>query len=141
VVFDQSFILQQDCLRSRLFHLAALILSGCLMLGYNLAWSERPVPAGSSPRRTARRPCLAASILIRVFKQEGELELWKMGRSGRYELSKTDPICRWSEKLGPKTIEGDHLTPEGFYAVAPPQMYQEAKPFRVGCVVGAPLGA
>ena len=41
-------------------------------------------------------------ILVRVFKQEAELEVWKQDASGRYDLLKTYPICRWSGELGPK---------------------------------------
>jgi murein L,D-transpeptidase YafK len=61
---------------------------------------------------TARDP-----ILIRIHKQESELELWKRDRSGRYALLKTYPMCRWSGKLGPKMAEGDRQAPEGFYEV------------------------
>src|SRR6201999_2392924 len=61
-------------------------------------------------------------ILIRTYKQESELEVWKRNESGRFTLLKTYPICRWSGQLGPKRKEGDWQAPEGFYAVAPGQM-------------------
>ena len=61
-------------------------------------------------------------ILVRVFKQESELEVWKQDRSGRYALLKTYPICRWSGELGPKFKEGDRQAPEGFYTITPAQM-------------------
>ncbi len=61
-------------------------------------------------------------ILIRVFKQEAELELWKQTRDGQYALLKTYPICRWSGDLGPKKKEGDRQAPEGFYTITPGQM-------------------
>ncbi|SOC44761.1 murein L,D-transpeptidase YafK [Rhizobium subbaraonis] len=57
-------------------------------------------------------------VLVRIFKQESELELWKADASGRYKLFKTYPMCRWSGKLGPKTKEGDRQAPEGFYHVS-----------------------
>ena len=41
-------------------------------------------------------------ILIRIFKEESELEVWKQDTSGRYALLKVYPICRWSGDLGPK---------------------------------------
>ena len=63
-----------------------------------------------------------APVLIRSFKKESELEVWKKGRSGRYELLKTYPICRWSGQLGPKKREGDRQAPEGFYHITPAQM-------------------
>lgn len=61
-------------------------------------------------------------VLIRSFKKESELEVWKKGRSGRYELLKTYPICRWSGQLGPKKREGDRMAPEGFYHITPALM-------------------
>jgi murein L,D-transpeptidase YafK len=61
-------------------------------------------------------------ILVRVFKEEAELEVWKQDTAGRFQILKTYPICRWSGDLGPKWWEGDGQTPEGFYRVAPGQM-------------------
>jgi murein L,D-transpeptidase YafK/outer membrane biosynthesis protein TonB len=61
-------------------------------------------------------------ILVRLFKQEAELEVWKQDASGRYDLLKTYPICRWSGELGPKVREGDRQAPEGFYNITPAQM-------------------
>ena len=53
-------------------------------------------------------------ILVRLFKEEAELEVWKKDSSGRFALLKTYPICRWSGELGPKIWEGDRQAPEGF---------------------------
>jgi len=61
-------------------------------------------------------------ILIRAFKKESEIEIWKRTRAGTYALMKTYPVCRWSGRLGPKTREGDRQVPEGFYSVTPGQM-------------------
>ena len=61
-------------------------------------------------------------ILARIFKEEAELEVWKIDRSGQYALLKTYPICRWSGDLGPKKKEGDRQAPEGFYSITPGQM-------------------
>lgn len=58
-------------------------------------------------------------ILVRVFKEEAELEVWKQTRDGQYALLKTYPICKWSGDLGPKKKEGDRQAPEGFYAITP----------------------
>jgi murein L,D-transpeptidase YafK len=58
-------------------------------------------------------------ILIRVFKEESELEVWKQDDSGRFALFRTYPICRWSGELGPKIKTGDRQAPEGFYTIAP----------------------
>ena len=61
-------------------------------------------------------------ILIRIFKEEAELEVWKKDRTGQFALLKTYPICRWSGELGPKIKEGDRQAPEGFYQITPGQM-------------------
>ena len=58
-------------------------------------------------------------ILVRIFKEESELEVWKQDTTGRYELLKVYPICRWSGELGPKKVEGDRQAPEGFYTITP----------------------
>ena len=61
-------------------------------------------------------------ILVRIFKEEAELEVWKQDTTGHFELLKTFPICRWSGDLGPKLHEGDRQTPEGFYTIIPALM-------------------
>jgi murein L,D-transpeptidase YafK len=61
-------------------------------------------------------------VLIRSYKKESELEVWKRKADGRYALLKTYPMCRWSGQLGPKKREGDRMAPEGFYAIGPAQM-------------------
>ena len=71
---------------------------------------------------TAKDMDLQSPILVRLFKQEAELEIWKQDRAGRFALLKTYPICRWSGQLGPKQREGDRQAPEGFYTVKPAQM-------------------
>ena len=58
-------------------------------------------------------------IILRVFKEEAELEVWKQDTTGRFELLKVYPICRWSGDLGPKVHEGDRQAPEGFYQITP----------------------
>jgi murein L,D-transpeptidase YafK len=61
-------------------------------------------------------------ILVRLYKKESELEVWKQGVDGQYAMLKTYPICRWSGQLGPKRKEGDRQAPEGFYTVNPGHM-------------------
>ncbi|WP_279483870.1 murein L,D-transpeptidase [Aureimonas sp. SK2] len=67
------------------------------------------------------------SILVRIFKEESELEVWKLGEDGRYALHKTHPLCRWSGKLGPKKTNGDRQAPEGFYRVTRALMNPNSK--------------
>ena len=61
-------------------------------------------------------------ILVRVFKEESELEIWKQDSTGHFQFLKMYPICRWSGDLGPKLHEGDRQTPEGFYTITPELM-------------------
>ena len=63
-----------------------------------------------------------APILIRTYKKEAELEIWKMRSDGHYVHLKTFPMCRWSGQLGPKIREGDRQVPEGFYSIGPGQL-------------------
>jgi murein L,D-transpeptidase YafK len=55
-------------------------------------------------------------MLIRIFKETKELEVWVRGDRG-YRLFRTYPICAYSGTLGPKLKEGDGQAPEGFYRV------------------------
>lgn len=62
-----------------------------------------------------------ASVFIRIFKKEGELEVWVEGDGG-FRLFKIYYICDYSEELGPKEHSGDTKSPEGFYSVTPGSM-------------------
>ena len=64
----------------------------------------------------------AAPILIRIFKEESTLEVWKEDRTGKFALLNAYPICKFSGKLGPKLAQGDYQAPEGFYDVTANQM-------------------
>lgn len=81
-----------------------------------------PVPAKTRVLMSAKDMAPNAPILVRVFKKESVLEVWKQTRGGTYDLLKSFPICRWSGQLGPKRREGDRQAPEGFYSVGPRQM-------------------
>jgi murein L,D-transpeptidase YafK len=61
-------------------------------------------------------------ILLRIFKEEAELEVWKQDATGHFLILKVYPICRWSGDLGPKLHEGDRQAPEGFYTITPALM-------------------
>ena len=65
---------------------------------------------GSSP---------AESMVVRIFKEDNTLEVWKRTRNGSYALFKAYDICAWSGDLGPKIKEGDRQSPEGFYSITP----------------------
>lgn len=65
---------------------------------------------------------MTSPIMLRIFKEESTLEVWKQTRSGRYALLETFEICKWSGELGPKIKEGDRQAPEGFYEITPALM-------------------
>ncbi len=104
---------------------AGLALTGCntddISLASN-AKANQPVPPKLVQAMTDKNMELQSPILVRIFKQEAELEVWKQDRDGRFGLLKTYPICRWSGDLGPKVREGDRQAPEGFYSITPAQM-------------------
>ena len=72
---------------------------------------EAPIPAATVALMTARNTAAASPILIRTYKKEAELEIWKKAKDGRFFLLKTFPICRWSGQLGPKLKQGDRQAP------------------------------
>jgi murein L,D-transpeptidase YafK len=82
----------------------------------------KPLPASLISEVERKEMTTESPILVRIFKQEAELEVWKQDRSGKYALLKIYPICRWSGELGPKIRQGDRQAPEGFYAITPGQM-------------------
>lgn len=63
-----------------------------------------------------------APIFVRIFKEESELEVWKLRDDGHFHHFKTYPVCTWSGELGPKLQQGDKQAPEGFYTVQKTQM-------------------
>jgi murein L,D-transpeptidase YafK len=79
--------------------------------------SERMLAHLKSKKLTKESP-----ILMRIFKEESELEVWKQDDRGRFALLRTYPICRWSGELGPKIKQGDRQAPEGFYTITPDLM-------------------
>src|SRR4051812_35843158 len=104
---------------------AGTLLAGCnsdeISLANN-AKANQPVPAKLLADMVAKDMDLQSPMLVRLFKTEAELEVWKQNRSGQFALLKTYPICRWSGDLGPKVREGDRQAPEGFYSITPAQM-------------------
>src|ERR1700710_192395 len=104
---------------------AGVALAGCnsdeIPLANN-AKANQPLSPKLVADMVAKDMDLQSPILVRLFKQEAELEVWKQARSGQFALLKTYPICRWSGDLGPKVREGDRQAPEGFYAITPGQM-------------------
>jgi murein L,D-transpeptidase YafK len=84
--------------------------------------SIAPIPPRTVALMSEKGMSKSDPILVRLYKKESELEVWKMAQDGQYALLKSYPICRWSGQLGPKQREGDRQAPEGFYTVTPGQM-------------------
>jgi murein L,D-transpeptidase YafK len=81
-----------------------------------------PIPPATMALMASKGLSKSDPILVRAYKKEAEMEVWKRGNDGQYALLKTFPICRWSGQLGPKVREGDRQAPEGFYTITPAQM-------------------
>ena len=127
--FGWSFTLQDRPLVRALLTSVVLatagVLAGCnsdeLSLARN-ARANKPIPEKLVAEMQSKNMDPQSPMLVRLFKQEAELEVWKQTRDGQFALLKTYPICRWSGDLGPKVREGDRQAPEGFYSITPGQM-------------------
>ena len=127
----------------------ALILAAAFTAGLTPAMgqgeSSKPLPAKATKELPAELLALLeqkkmpkhSPIVLRVFKEESELEVWKQNTAGRFQILKTYPICRWSGDLGPKLREGDRQAPEGFYTVTPELMNPNSS-FYLSINVGFP---
>jgi murein L,D-transpeptidase YafK len=87
-------------------------------LGYGPK-AQRPVSDSIKRKMTDLDMPSTSPIMIRIFKEDSTLEVWKEKRNGRFALLDTFEICKWSGKLGPKFKEGDRQAPEGFYEITP----------------------
>ncbi|HZY49761.1 MAG TPA: murein L,D-transpeptidase family protein [Devosia sp.] len=111
-----------------------LAVVGVLCAAFALSACSDIVPRNSSvkavqPLKQAAQNRLAemgatpgSAMMIRVFKQTNEFEVWKQTKTGAFKLYKSYAICAWSGVLGPKIKEGDRQAPEGFYNITPAQL-------------------
>ncbi|MDP3895951.1 MAG: murein L,D-transpeptidase family protein [Mesorhizobium sp.] len=108
--------------------LAALALAGCNGSLEEIApKSERQLSEKMMSLVKAKGMTRTSPVMLRLFKEENVLEVWKQKSTGRYDLVTTYQICKWSGKLGPKFKEGDRQAPEGFYSITPAQMNPQSK--------------
>ncbi len=114
---DWSFIR-----RAALLGAAALALAACTSDESGIPKDIRPLSQKLVSQMESEGMNETSPILVRLFKEESKLEVWKQQGTGKYALLKTYDICKWSGVLGPKTKEGDRQAPEGFYTVTPAQM-------------------
>lgn len=123
--FREYRVLSRPYLRTLLASaavIAAIALSGCNPSDVTSGRSQAPLSEKTLAEIASKNMDKESPILARIFKEEAEMEIWKMNRDGEYALLKTYPICRWSGDLGPKKKEGDRQAPEGFYTITPGQM-------------------
>lgn len=104
-----------------------LLLSGCSAENFVYGADGnkkhlRPISSQTAALMQQKGMTKESPILLRIYKEESELEIWKKTTAGRYELLKKFPICKWSGELGPKIKTGDRQAPEGFYFIRPEQM-------------------
>jgi murein L,D-transpeptidase YafK len=103
--------------------LAILALAGCNETLEDIApKAEKSLPPAIVQSMRAQGMTQTSPIMVRMFKEEAKLEVWKRKDNGRYDLVTSYDICKWSGQLGPKFTEGDRQAPEGFYTVRPHQM-------------------
>ncbi len=108
---------------TRLFRAAAAVALAVIAAGCSLVEGDnrhlQPLSESAKTELASMGSSPNAAMLVRIFKQESELEVWKQVAGGRYELFKTYEICAWSGEVGPKFREGDRQSPEGFYTITP----------------------
>jgi murein L,D-transpeptidase YafK len=97
----------------------AVGLSACGGLRPGNAKATKPLTNEVTSRLAAIGSSPGAAMMVRIFKETSELEVWKQSNGGDFKLFKTYAICAWSGDLGPKVKEGDRQSPEGFYTITP----------------------
>ena len=107
--------------------LVCLSLAACGSTAALLPPAEQPLTTETVSLLGKKGMSVGAPIFVRIFKEESELEVWKMRDDGRYYHFKTYPICNWSGELGPKQSQGDKQAPEGFYTISQTQMNPNSK--------------
>ncbi len=105
----------------------ALVLAGCSAENFSFGPDSnkkhlRPISPQTMSLMQEKGMAKESPILLRIFKEESELEIWKKTTAGNFELLRKFPICKWSGELGPKVRQGDRQAPEGFYFIRPEQM-------------------
>jgi len=103
---------------------AAFIPAACQSPDENSSQARamQPLPAAIQKKMAAMNMPLNSPIMIRLFKEDSALEVWKQETNGRFGLIAQYQICKWSGKLGPKYMEGDRQAPEGYYTITRAQM-------------------
>jgi murein L,D-transpeptidase YafK len=113
----------------RVFGLAAIVvatlaLAGCggLLPKNSSLRAQQSVKQATVDKLKAMGSSPGQAMMIRIFKETNELEVWKRTTAGVFKHFKTYDICAYSGTFGPKIKEGDRQAPEGFYNIGPAQM-------------------
>ncbi len=113
--------------RAFIFMAAIASIASCTTVPYEVKTGT--VRAATLQQMESLNMERAAPVLIRIYKEEHTLEVWKQDRTGRFALLKSYPICKYSGKLGPKIAQGDYQAPEGFYDISPDQMNPQSSEY------------
>ena len=88
---------------------------------------EQPLPSHILADMAKKGMDRNSPIMIRIFKEEGVMEIVKANQNNRFEVIASYNICAWSGRLGPKVKEGDRQAPEGFYMLTPANLNPNSK--------------
>src|SRR5690606_4798239 len=106
---------------ARIFALIGMLVLGTLLASCTLVDGDgrhlAPLSYATTSQLSMMGSSPASPMMIRIYKEEAVLEVWKQTSSGRFRLFKSYDICAWSGELGPKFYEGDRQAPEGFYTI------------------------
>ena len=89
------------------------------MLDSSVPKHKKPVPEKLLKMMKQKGMSVGSPLLLRIYKEENTLEVWKQDHRNKFALLTSYEICKWSGKPGPKLKEGDRQAPEGFYHVTP----------------------
>ncbi|KFD20510.1 MULTISPECIES: peptidoglycan meso-diaminopimelic acid protein amidase [Tatumella] len=107
----------------------ALLLAMFLLPAYCLAASQNSVSLLPPVSKPLTQQLLGTPVFIQIFKEERTLDLYgKVGNE--YRLLNSFKICKFSGGLGPKRVEGDFKSPEGFYSVKLDQLNPDSHFYR-----------
>src|SRR2546423_12978833 len=86
---------------------AVVALAGCETDGLQSGKAMKELSAEMRAELQQKNMPVESPILVRLVKQEAELELWKQDAAGRFPLGKTDPVCPRAGGVGPGIKGGE----------------------------------
>ena len=99
----------------------AFMLTACGGPGSRSTRHLAPIPPQTLALMAEKGMSPSDPILMRAYKKESELEVWKRRADGKYARLKTFPICRWSGQLGPKIRQATARRQRGSTPSRPPR--------------------